>query len=125
MLLYFYRREALYIWKRRLGSEATYRRLMNVFEQAGFQNHAEIVRSIICEDESEVDDSSDYEDLEPITQPETYPNIQSNPLPSPKHSLTRRVSSWDEFSLINLAAKSEYSVFSELLCSISYIIITW
>ena len=72
-------------------------RLINVFEQADFQNCAEIVRSIVCDDESEVDDSSDYD--EPIPQPETYPNVQSTPPPSLK--LSRRVSSCDEYILIN------------------------
>ena len=95
--MHAYRREALYIWKRRLGSEATYQRLMNVFERADFQIFSEIVRSIICEDESEADDSSDYD--EPIPQPETYPSVQSNPPPSLKHS--RRISLCDEYMLIN------------------------
>ena len=80
---------------------------MNIFERADFQNYAEIVRSIIlCEDESDIDDSSDYEDLEPIPQPETYPNVQSNPSPSPKHS--RRISSCDEFLLINPATANNF-----------------
>ena len=70
---------------------------MNVFEQADFQISAEIVRNIICEDESEEEDSSDYD--EPIPQPETYPSAQVNPPPSLKHS--RRVSSCDEYILIN------------------------
>ena len=98
---------------------------MNVFERADFQNCAEIVRSIICEDESEEDDSSDFD--EPIPQPETYPNAQLNPPPSPKHS--RRTSSCDEFLLINPAIannfpKGEYSVVSKLLHSIiiSYLV---
>ena len=80
---------------------------MNVFEQADFQICAEIVRNIICEDESEIDDLSDYD--EPIPQPETYPNV--NPPPSPK--LSRRDSSCDEYLLINPATannlpKGEY-----------------
>ena len=113
--MHAYRREALYIWKQRLGSEATYQRLMNVFERADFQIFAEIVRSIICEDESEADDSSDYD--EPIPQPETYPNIQVNPPSSTK--LSRRISSFDEFLLINPATandvpKGEYCFFSKL-----------
>ena len=87
------------MWKQRLGSEATYRRLINVFERAGFQNCAEIVRSIVCEEESEIDDSSDYD--EPILQPETYPKVQLNPPKAPK--LSRHVSSCDEYLLINPA----------------------
>ena len=89
---------------------------MNVFERADFQIYAEIVRNIIiCECESEADDSSDYD--EPIPQPETYPNIQVNPPPSPK--LSRRISSCDEFILINPATandvpKGVYCIFSKL-----------
>ena len=100
--LLIFRREALYIWKRKFGSDATYQRLINVFERADFQNCAEMVKSIVCEDESEVDDSSDYD--EPIPQPDTYPNVQSNPQPSPK--LSRCVSSYDEYLQINPAAAS-------------------
>jgi hypothetical protein len=51
----------------------------------------------MCEDESEEDDSSDYD--EPIPQPETYPNVQSTPPPS--HKLSRHVSSCDEYLMIN------------------------
>ena len=67
---------------------------MNVFEQAEFQDCAEIIRSIMYES-----DSNDYD--EPIPQPETYPNVQTNPPPSPK--LSRRISSCDEYVLINPA----------------------
>ena len=70
---------------------------MNVFERADFQICAEIVRNIICEDASEEEDSSDYD--EPIPQPETYPSVQSNPPPSLK--LSRRISTYDEYMLIN------------------------
>ena len=99
--LLIFRREALYIWKRKFGSDATYQRLISVFEQADFQNCAEMVKSIVCEDENEVDDSSDYD--EPIPQPDTYPNVQSNPLPSPKFS---KCVSYDEYFQINPATAS-------------------
>jgi hypothetical protein len=74
---------------------------MNVFEQADFQNCAEIIRNIVCEDESEEDDSNSSDYDEPIPQPETYPSVQLNPQPSCKFS--RRVSSCDEYLLINPA----------------------
>jgi hypothetical protein len=77
--------------------------LINIFEQADFQNCAEIVRNIICEDESEVDDSSDYDD--PMPQPETYPSVQLNPRPLPK--LSRHVSSCDEYLLVNPATANK------------------
>jgi hypothetical protein len=100
--LYSFRREALYIWKRKLGSEATYQRLINIFEQADFQNYAEIIRNIACEDESEEDDSNSSDYDEPIPQPETYPSVQLNPQTSCK--LSRHVSSCDEYLLINPAS---------------------
>ena len=94
-----YRREALYIWKQRLGCEATYQKLINIFEHAGYCNYAEIVKSIIiCDAESEEDDSSDYE--EPIPQPETYPHLKPSPLSSPKFT-NRKMSLCDEYLLIN------------------------
>jgi hypothetical protein len=84
---------------------------MNVFEQADFQNCAEIIGNIVCEDESEEDDSNSSDYDEPIPQPETYPVVQLNPQPSRK--LSRRVSSCDEYLLINPATannlpKGEY-----------------
>ena len=105
-----YRREALYIWKRKLGSEATYQRLINVFEQADFKNYTEFIRNILCEEEGEDDDFSDHDD--PIPQPETYLNVQSNPQPSLKLSMC--ISSCDEYLLINPATagslpKGEYN----------------
>ena len=93
-----YRREAFHIWKERLGSEATYRKLIDIFEHAGYRNYADLVKSLICDAESEGDDSSDYE--EPIPQPDTYPHLKPSPLSSPK-SKNRRMSSCDEFLLIN------------------------
>ena len=41
------RREALQLWKQKLGDEATYRNLIDVFETAGYKNYADMVRSII------------------------------------------------------------------------------
>ena len=64
-----------------------------------------MVRNITCEDRSEVDDSSSSDYDEPIPQPETYPNVQSNFRPLPK--LSRRVSSCDEYLLINPATATK------------------
>ena len=96
---YIYRREALLIWKQKLGSAATYRKLINIFECAGYCTYAEIVRNIICDTESE-DDSSDYN--EPIPQPETYPH-QTLSLPSPSipSKINNGFSSREEYLLIN------------------------
>ena len=93
-----HRREALYTWKRRLGSEATYQKLIDIFECAGHHICAELVRNIIlCESENEIDDFSDYD--EPIPQPETYPHVT---LSSPKFT-NRKLSSCDEYLLVNQA----------------------
>ena len=43
----FPRRAALEKWKQRLGSKATYRRLIGVFECANYKGYAEKVRSIV------------------------------------------------------------------------------
>ena len=96
----FHRRAALQIWKRRLGSDATYQKLIDIFECAWFRTYAEIVRNTVCDAESETDDSSDYE--EPIPQPETYPCLKISPPSSPK-LLSRRFSLCDEYFLVNQA----------------------
>ena len=82
------------MWKQRLGSDATYQKLINVFECAGYRTYAEIVRNTLCDDESDSSDDSDYN--EPIPQPEAYPQFKVNPPPSPKPS-PRRFSSCDEY----------------------------
>ena len=95
-----YRRAALQIWKRRLGSDATYQKLINVFESAGYRTYAEIVRNTVCDAESEIDESSDYE--EPIHQPETYPCVKISRTSSPKPKPSpHRFSSCDEYLLVN------------------------
>ena len=37
-------RNALHIWKQRCGHEATYRRLMEVFKKAGYDEYSKIVK---------------------------------------------------------------------------------
>ena len=44
-----FRREALRIWKQRLGCKATYRQLLDVFERCEFTECADTIRSICCE----------------------------------------------------------------------------
>ena len=39
-----YRREALLMWKQRLGYRATYRKLIKVFEDADYNGYAETVK---------------------------------------------------------------------------------
>jgi hypothetical protein len=72
MMLNFHRREALYTWKTRNGSKATYRELAEVFEQAGYRNYADEVRRIANMSDSESDDSS----INGKKQPKTYPTLR-------------------------------------------------
>ena len=41
-----YRREALHLWKQKLGSRATYTNLIGVFERAGRKDYADLVRQM-------------------------------------------------------------------------------
>ena len=96
---FFNRREALQMWKQRLGSEATYQKLIDVFERASYHTYAEIVRNIVCNTESETDDSHDDD---PVSQPATYPPLKPSPLSSTKCS-QRKLSTCDEYLLVNPA----------------------
>ena len=99
VLIFTLRREALTIWKQRSGSSATYKKLINIFECAGYYDYAENVRKTVHVVESETDDSisSDEDD---ILQPQTYPHIKPpTPLSSPKADL----SPFEEYSLIDAA----------------------
>ena len=65
------RREALHTWIQRNGSKATYSRLINVFEQAGYRIYADLVRRIV--DLSDKDSSGSGEEQ---CQPNTYPQYK-------------------------------------------------
>ena len=93
------RREALQIWKQRSGCCATYKKLINIFECAGYYNYAENVRKTAHVVESETDDSISSDEV--IPQPQTYPHIKSPTQPSlPKADLSQ----FEEYSLIDPAA---------------------
>lgn len=101
IFLVTYRRAALYIWKQRLGSDATYQKLIDVFECAGYRIYADIVRNTVYTAESDCSDCD-----EPIPQPETYPHHKLSSPPSPTLSTSpHKVSSsaYDEYLLINPA----------------------
>ena len=92
------RREALKIWKQRSGSSATYKKLINIFERAGYCDYAENVRRTVHVVESETDDSICSDEV--ISQPQTYPHIKPlTPPSSPKADLSPS----QEFSLIGAA----------------------
>ena len=83
------------MWKEKLGSRATYQKLIDTFENAGYPVYADIVRTV----ESEMDSPKGY--AEPVLQPEPYLQPKPGPLSSPK--LTRQLSPCDEFLEINSA----------------------
>ena len=91
----------MHIWKQRLGSDATYQKLIDIFERAGYHtyNYAEIVRNITCDTESETDD---FHDDDTMPQPETYPPFKTSHPSSTKCS-ERKPSTCDEYLLINPA----------------------
>ena len=49
-MLHLYRREALGVWKSRLGGRATYRALIDVFFKAGRLDCADAVCGVLLED---------------------------------------------------------------------------
>ena len=82
-MLILFRREALKLWKQQLGSDATYNKLIRVFERAGYKEYADYVRKVFRHrdhSDSDTDDSSSSEDSYPLPQPQTYPNLKP---PSP------------------------------------------
>ena len=69
------------MWKQRLGSDGTYQKLIDIFEHAGYDSYADVVRKIACSIDSEVqreidDDFSNCNEF--LSQPETYPHHKSN-----------------------------------------------
>ena len=72
LYLHNYRREALYIWKKRNGSSATYSKSIKIFEQADCKKYADEVRRIVQLSDSKTDDSSSGSGEEQ-SQPQTYP----------------------------------------------------
>lgn len=81
-----FRREALKKWKERLGSAATYGRLINLFQHAGYANYAHFVNHM-CEELSlslklpPVADSNNSNQL--LLLPAQQPQIPLLPLSSP------------------------------------------
>ena len=75
------RREALYTWKKRNGSSATYSKLLKIFERAGCKNYTDEVRRIVQLSDNETDDSSGSgEEQSQVEQPQTFPIQKSQAL---------------------------------------------
>ena len=86
------------MWKRRLGSGATYYKLISIFERADYQNYADFVKTIIHVSESETADFKNASHFPWPLQPQTYPHHeppQNLELPLPD------VSSSEEYIYIN------------------------
>ena len=60
-------------WKKRNGSNATYSKLIEIFEQAYSKNYADEVRKISEASESEEDSNGSGEEHSQMEQPQTYP----------------------------------------------------
>ena len=68
-------------WKQRNGSEATYSKLIKIFERAGYKNLADEVRKLTKASDSETDDSSGSgEEQSQTEQPQTYPPYKQQSL---------------------------------------------
>ena len=52
------------IWKQKIGSMATYNKLIHIFERAGYQDYAEKVKMIAQDSNSEADDFSSSGEVE-------------------------------------------------------------
>ena len=70
----------MHTWKKRNGSNATYSKLIKIFEQADNKNYADEVRKISEVSESEEDSSCSGEEHSQMDQPQTYPTQKSQAL---------------------------------------------
>ena len=119
-LIYFllYRREALHYWKQRNGTKATYRRLIRVFEQAGYQGYADEVRRIAQLSDSETDDSSGSGEEQSQPEQPTYPptkNLEALPqvLPNIPNATETYVTITDE----SLSESKELTKYQSMVLS--------
>lgn len=77
-----YRRAALEKWKQKLGSNATYNKLICAFEQAGYQEYADAIRKLVLQISVNKTDNSTDEKLFP-TLPECVSQPQLPIFPEP------------------------------------------
>ena len=69
-------------WKEKQGSEATYRKLIKIFERAGYKLYADFVRSIVskCSDQADKpDDSADQQIFRPPSSQPPLPQLPEFP----------------------------------------------
>ena len=69
-------------WKEKQGSETTYRKLIKIFERAGYELYADDVRSIMskCSDQADKpDDSADQQNFRPPSSQTPLPQLPEFP----------------------------------------------
>ena len=77
-----YRREALQKWKEKQGSEATYKKLIKIFKEAGYGLYADFVRNLVsmCSDQThKSSDSEDHQTSLPPPSPPRSPQLPEFP----------------------------------------------
>ena len=92
------------MWKQKLGSNATYQKLINVFETSGYRTYAEIVQNVACSVDGAMESFSDSDHEEPLSQPDTYPHPKPSPPSLPKSSTHAFSNSCDEYMLVSRTA---------------------
>lgn len=108
----------LLLWKQRNGFKATYTRLINIFERAGYKSYADNIRRIVCVSDNEMDNSSSVIELPTITQPLTYSIYHPPSYSPPSSSLDDESTSCMEYELINLSG--EILPKGTMFCTINY-----
>lgn len=77
IMCYNFRKEALLLWKQKLGDNATYNNLISTFEHAGYQNYADFTRTLIASEEKyyQSDDLEEGYELSLSSTQECRPSI--------------------------------------------------
>ena len=94
-------------WKEKQGSEATYRKLIKIFERAGYKLYADFVRSLVSTCSDQTDKPNDSEDQQIFLPPSSQP--PSPQLPEFPESVTLTVST---VQLEKHLQQSKYAIIS-------------
>ena len=60
-------------WKEKLGSEATYKKLIKIFKHAGYELYADVVRSLVTTCSDQADKHNDSADQQIFVSPSSQP----------------------------------------------------
>ena len=74
-----FRRAALQEWRQKLGTKATYKNLIEVFEQAGYKAYAEFVKDLVKNMQMDTGDSSRNANSQTPPPPSEQPSPVSPP----------------------------------------------